>query len=95
MPRPAVYILANYKRGTLYVGATGNLRRRVWEHKQGLVEFTSKYNVQRLVHYELYERFPDALQRERQLKRWRRAWKIALIEKENPEWRDLWGELNE
>jgi len=87
--------MANYKRGTLYVGATGNLRRRVWEHRQGLVEFTRKYNAQRLVHYEYYARFPDALERERQLKRWRRAWKIELIEKENPEWRDLWGELNE
>jgi len=95
MPRPAVYILANYKRGTLYVGATRNLRRRVWEHKQGLVEFTSKYKVQSLVYYEFYERYQDALQRERQLKRWRRVWKIELIEKENPDWEDLWGELDE
>ena len=93
MPQPAVYILANYKNGTLYVGHTGNLKRRVWEHKQGLDKFTREHKVQRLVYYELFDNFADAMQREKQLKKWRRKWKVTLIEKSNPEWRDLYEEL--
>lgn len=86
-----VYILASKKNGTLYVGVTSNLAKRVWEHKQKLVEgFTKKYNVHLLVHYETYEDPNLAIVREKQLKKWERAWKIKLIEKENSEWEDLY-----
>jgi putative endonuclease len=85
-----VYILASKRNGTLYVGMTNNIARRVWEQKQGLVEgFTKKYAVNRLVYSEAFQRPQDAIQREKRLKKWNRAWKIQLIESINPEWKDL------
>jgi putative endonuclease len=87
-----VYILASKPRGTLYIGITNNLARRVWEHKHGLVEgFTKKYGVHMLAYYEIFARATDAIQREKRLKKWNRAWKIALIESHNPGWEDLSG----
>jgi putative endonuclease len=86
-----VYILASKRNGTLYIGMTNNLARRVWEHRQGLVGgFTKRYNVHLLVYAECYERPRDAIQREKQLKKWNRAWKIQLIESANPDWNDLY-----
>jgi putative endonuclease len=85
-----VYILASRKNGTLYIGATSNLEKRVWQHKNKIVKgFTEKYDVNRLVYFEIYESPSDAVVRERQMKKWNRKWKIALIEKKNPEWVDL------
>ena len=90
-----VYIVANRRRGTLYVGSTDNLGRRIWEHKQKLIPgFTTRYGVDRLVYSEAYDLLMDARHRERSMKRWRRAWKIELIESFNPEWRDLYFDLN-
>jgi len=89
-----VYILASQPRGTLYVGSTSNLVKRVWQHKQKILEgFTSKYNVNKLVHYEVYQQVMDMAQRERRLKEWQRSWKIELIEKQNPGWIDLFDEI--
>jgi putative endonuclease len=88
------YILASKKNGVLYIGITNDLLRRVHEHKQHMVEgFTKKYFVHRLVYYEEAADVESAIQREKQLKKWNRAWKIALIEKDNPEWFDLYGSL--
>ena len=90
-----VYILASKRNGTLYVGVTNDLARRLSEHKAKLVpSFTCKYNVDQLVYFEAYDSILEARAREHSLKRWRRAWKIALIEKLNPDWRDLAYELN-
>ncbi len=89
-----VYILASRRNGTLYLGMTDHLARRVWEHQSGAVPgFTTKYGVKTLVWYELHESRETAFQRERQLKKWNRAWKIQLIERRNPTWRDLADEL--
>jgi putative endonuclease len=89
-----VYILANRRRGVLYVGVSNNLIRRVGEHKSKLVPgFTKTYGVVLLVYYEEYSSILEARAREAVLKRWRRAWKFALIEKLNPDWRDLAEEL--
>ena len=86
-----VYSLASKPNGTLYIGVTNNIARRVWEHKQGLVEgFTKKYGVHRLVYCEAFARPQEAIQREKRLKKWNRAWKIQLIESTNPEWKDLY-----
>ena len=86
-----VYVLTNKPRGTLYVGVTNNLVRRVWEHRNRFVSgFTRKYHLSKLVHYEAFEELVEAIQREVRLKRWRRQWKIQLIERENPEWVDLY-----
>lgn len=85
-----VYILASKKNGTLYVGVTSDLEKRVHEHKNDLKEgFTSKYEVHRLVHYEETTDVHQALSREKQLKKWNRQWKTALIEEKNPRWEDL------
>jgi putative endonuclease len=90
----AVYILASQRQGTIYVGVTSNLIRRVWEHKHGInAEFTSRYGVKYLVWYEICEDIKVAIVREKQLKKWNRAWKVRLIEEMNPEWRDLWPGL--
>jgi putative endonuclease len=90
-----VYILANKRNGTLYVGVTNNLARRLAEHKAKLVPgFTRKYAVDLLVYFEAFDSILEARAREHSLKRWRRAWKIDLIEGLNPDWRDLSGELN-
>jgi putative endonuclease len=92
--QPAVYILASKRNGTLYIGVTSDLVKRVWQHKNDMVEgFTKKYGVHRLVYYEVYADMAEAITREKRLKKWNRAWKIELIEKENPHWRDLWPDL--
>lgn len=89
-----IYILANKRNGTLYIGITSNLRRRVFDHKNKIFKgFTEKYNVVRLVYYEVYGEIGQAIYREKQLKGWRRQWKIELIEKNNPTWRDLYDDL--
>ena len=89
-----VYILTNKNNTVLYTGMTNNLERRIYEHKNKLVEwFTSKYNLTKLVYFEEYKYVKDAIRREKQLKRWRRKWKEELIEKENPWWNDLMGYL--
>lgn len=85
-----VYILASKRNGTLYVGVTNDLVRRFFEHKEKLIKgFTSKYNVDKLVYYEETDDVGAAINREKQLKKWRRKWKLDLIEKDNPNWRDL------
>ena len=85
-----VYILASRRNGTLYVGVTNNLKRRIHEHQRGSLEgFTKRYQIHILVYYECTTDIEVAIQREKQLKRWNRAWKIALIEKENPKWLNL------
>ena len=88
--QPTVYMLASGFRGTLYVGATSNLLQRLHQHREGLIPgFTRRYGVSRLVWYEVHDTMPPATQRERQLKEWRRAWKIELIERDNLQWNDL------
>ena len=92
--QPAVYILASRRNGTLYIGVTGDLIKRVWEHRNNLVEsFTKKYSVHQLVYYEHHQNMASAITREKQLKKWNRAWKLELIEKRNPDWNDLWDEI--
>jgi putative endonuclease len=87
---PCVYILASGHYGTLYVGVTSDLMKRLWEHREGITPgFTSRYAVCRLVHFEMFGDMEHAIAREKRLKNWRRAWKINLINAENPEWRDL------
>jgi putative endonuclease len=89
-----VYILASRRNGTLYVGMTDNIGQRAWQHKAGAVAgFTAKYNVKQLVWYETHETRESAFVRERQIKKWNRAWKLALIERMNPAWKDLVDEL--
>ena len=86
-----VYIMASKRNGTLYVGVTSDLVRRVYEHKNGMVSgFTRKHRVHRLVYYEETNDIQEAIAREKQLKRWKRAWKVELIERDNPEWTDLY-----
>jgi len=90
-----VYIMASARNGTLYIGVTNHIGRRAWEHREGLVEgFTKKYDVKMLVWFEAYESVHDAIHRETLLKKWKRRWKLELIEKTNPEWRDLYETLN-
>ena len=87
-----VYILASKKNGTLYIGVTSNLRKRIWEHKDNLVKgFTEKYKVHDLVYYEQHQNINEAIKREKQMKEWKRYWKIKTINKFNPEWRDLYN----
>jgi putative endonuclease len=95
MPRqPAVYILASKRNGTLYIGVTSNLQKRAWEHKNDLVEgFTRRYGVHRLVYFELHGDMISAIRREKQMKKWNRAWKLQLIERQNPRWNDLWQDI--
>jgi putative endonuclease len=89
-----VYLLANRKNGTLYAGVTGYPERRIMQHKGALLEgFTKRYAIDRLVWFEFFEDARLAIQREKQIKEWRRAWKIALIEEKNPDWRDLSREI--
>ena len=91
----SVYIMTNRKDGTLYIGMTNNLARRVYEHREKLLPgFTQKYNLDRLVYYECYESEEDAIQREKNTKEWKRAWKIELIENMIPDWRDLYDDLS-
>ena len=90
-----VYILASRKHGTLYIGVTNDLARRVWEHREGKgSRFTAKHKVHRLVYVEPFEEIERAIQREKTMKEWPRAWKIRQIEKDNPEWDDLYDLLN-
>jgi putative endonuclease len=89
-----LYILASKRNGTLYIGVTSNLIKRIYEHKNNLIEgFTKKYNIHNLVYYEMTEDVNIALSREKQLKIWKRNWKIELIEKNNPKWKDLYFDL--
>ncbi|MBI4050094.1 MAG: GIY-YIG nuclease family protein [Candidatus Doudnabacteria bacterium] len=89
-----VYILASRRNGTLYIGVTSDLIKRVYEHKNDVVEgFTKKYGVHKLVHYEQTESIEGAIAREKQLKNWHRKWKLELIENSNPTWKDLYEEL--
>lgn len=86
--------MASRKHGTLYIGMTSSLKNRVYQHKQSLIPgFTQKYKIHTLVYFEEYSNIRDAIVREKQLKKWNRAWKIRLIEKINPEWKDLYYEL--
>jgi len=92
--QPAVYILASQRNGTLYIGVTSNLIKRVWEHKNDFSDgFCRKYSVHKLVYYELLDTITEAIRREKQLKKWRRQWKLELVEKRNPNWNDLWDDL--
>lgn len=95
MRQPAVYILASHVQGTLYVGVTSDLVKRIWEHRSDLVEgFTKRYQVHRLVHFEQFLSMLEAIEREKELKKWQRAWKVELIEGSNPDWRDLWLDIS-
>jgi len=91
---PSVYILTNKKNGTLYIGVTSHLIQRIWQHKNDLVDgFTKRYGTHTLVYFEMHESMLSAIVREKQLKKWNRQWKVDLIIKENPEWKDLWPEI--
>ena len=92
--QPAVYILASKRNGTLYIGVTSNLSQRVWQHKSDVADgFTKRYGVHTLVYCEFHANMLSAIVREKQVKKWKRAWKLKLIEEENPEWRDLAEDL--
>ncbi|MBN8714704.1 MAG: GIY-YIG nuclease family protein [Xanthomonadales bacterium] len=92
--RPATYIMASRRNGTLYVGVTSNLIQRVWQHLEGAADgFTKTYSVKMLVWFELHVTMEQAIVREKALKKWNRPWKVALIESANPEWHDLWPEV--
>jgi putative endonuclease len=92
--QPAVYILASTKNGTIYIGVTSDLVKRIWEHKNNLVDgFTKRYNIHRLVWYELHGSMDSAIEREKRLKEWKRAWKLKLIEGFNPGWQDLYDTI--
>jgi putative endonuclease len=95
MNKPAyVYILASSRNGTLYVGVTTDLVKRVWKHKNKLAEgFTKKYSIDKLVYYELHQSITEAIRREKRLKSWKRQWKLSLIEEGNPNWRDLYEDF--
>lgn len=94
MKQPCVYMLASKRNGTLYVGVTSNLVQRVWQHKEGLVEgFTRRYGVKTLVWFEPHTTMQHAIAREHAIKEWKRAWKLDLIERANPAWRDLYEDL--
>jgi putative endonuclease len=91
-----IYVLASRRNGTLYVGVTNDLSRRVREHREGLIPgFTRKYGVKLLVYFEVHYDISVAILREKRIKRWHRRWKLDLIEAQNPQWRDLWAELSE
>ena len=94
MKQPCVYILSNHARGTLYIGVTSDLIVRVWQHKQDLVDgFSKQHQLHLLVYFEVAETMLVAIAREKQLKKWNRAWKIELVEESNSEWRDLYLDL--
>jgi len=95
MPKqPCVYLMASRRNGTLYVGVTSDLMKRVWEHKNNLVEgFTKRYGIHLLVWYELHPTMESAIQREKAMKEWKRSWKLEMIVKNNPEWLDLYPDL--
>jgi putative endonuclease len=92
--QPCTYILASKRNGTLYIGVASDLRRRIWEHRADIVEgFTKRYGVHMLVYFEFHSTMANAILREKQIKKWRRAWNIQLVEQNNPGWHDLYGEL--
>jgi putative endonuclease len=92
--QPAVYILASKRNGTLYIGVTSDLIKRIWEHKNNMVEgFTKRYGVHQLVWYEVHESMESAIEREKRLKEWKRKWKLELIESSNPNWQDLFNTI--
>ena len=92
--QPCVYLLASQRNGTLYAGVTSDLIKRIWQHKNDLVEgFTKRYGVHRLVWFEAHESLESAIAREKAIKEWKRQWKLKLIEATNPEWRDLYDEV--
>lgn len=91
---PCVYVLASGLNGTLYVGVTSDLAGRTWQHREHVVDgFTKRYGVTRLVWYEMHETMESAILREKRIKKWRRAWKMQLIDASNPSWRDLWPDV--
>ncbi|MBI4764504.1 MAG: GIY-YIG nuclease family protein [Deltaproteobacteria bacterium] len=91
---PCVYILASQRNGTLYIGVTSDLVKRVWQHRNNLIEgFTKRYGVHILVWYESHETLESAITREKNIKKWNREWKLSLIEKSNPLWQDLYDQL--
>ena len=91
----AVYILASERNGTLYIGVTSNLVKRVWEHREKFVDgFAEKHNATQLVYFELHDGMLSAITREKQIKAWKREWKLNLIEEKNPYWLDLWDKIN-
>jgi len=92
--QPCVYILASRRNGTLYIGVTSDLVKRIWEHRNDLARgFTERYTVHCLVYYELHGDMLSAIAREKQIKKWNREWKLSLIEERNPHWRDLWEDI--
>jgi len=94
MKQPAIYILSNKRNGVLYIGVTSDLLKRTYQHKYHVVNgFSKKYNLNKLIYFEMHESMNDAIAREKQLKKWNRAWKIKLIETINPEWLDLSKDL--
>jgi putative endonuclease len=94
MKAPCVYILASKRNGTLYVGVTTDLVRRVWEHRNSVVAgFTQQYGIKLLVYFEMHQTIADAILREKQIKKWHRAWKVGLIQRDNPAWRDLYPDI--
>jgi putative endonuclease len=94
MKQPCVYIMASGRNGTLYIGVTSDVIKRIWEHKNDVVEsFTSRYKVHDLVWYEAHETMESAITRESALKNWKRKWRLELIEETNPGWRDLYSDL--
>ncbi|MGL4995243.1 MAG: GIY-YIG nuclease family protein [Deefgea sp.] len=94
LKQPCVYLLCNQRNGTLYVGVTSNLVQRIWQHKEGLIEgFSQKYGLKMLVWYEQHATMESAIAREKAIKEWQRAWKLTLIEKMNPSWRDLYPDI--
>jgi putative endonuclease len=91
MKQPTVYLMASQRNGTLYVGVTSDLIKRIWQHRNHVVDgFTDKYHVELLVWFEQHESMVSAIGREKAIKKWNRAWKLNLIEKTNPDWQDLW-----
>ncbi len=91
-----LYFMTNRRNGVLYVGVSADMPRRVWEHRTGTMEgFTERYGLTRLVYYEWHDGIIDAIQREKNIKHWKPAWKVDLIEKMNPEWTDLYETLNQ
>ncbi|MFA5941798.1 MAG: GIY-YIG nuclease family protein [Sinimarinibacterium sp.] len=94
MKEPFVYILASRRNGTLYIGVTSSLVKRIYEHKNDLADgFTKQYGVHMLVWYEQHDSMESAILREKQLKKWNRGWKLKLVEASNPDWRDLWQDI--
>ncbi len=94
MSHAFVYIMASQRNGTLYIGVTSNLPKRIWEHKTGVVDgFTSRYDVKTLVWYEAHDEMEAAIAREKAIKKWNRKWKLEAIEQMNPDWRDLYDDI--